>query len=89
MLSDGSPSSVAMIWAKVVSWPWPWDLVPRRAITLPVGWTLISQESNMPSPTMSQLRTGPAPTISVKVEMPMPISSPFSRFSACSLRRPA
>ena len=21
-----------MIWAKVVAWPWPWLIVPRRAI---------------------------------------------------------
>ena len=30
---------------------------------------------------------GPAPTASVKKLIPMPISSPRSRFSACSLRR--
>ena len=29
------------------------------------------------------------PTISVKVERPIPISSPFARFSACSRRRPS
>ena len=35
------------------------------------------------------VREGPAPTISVKLEMPMPISSPRARFSACSARSPA
>ena len=38
---------------------------------------------------MSNCREGPAPTISVKLEMPMPISSPRSRLSACSLRSSA
>ncbi len=37
-------------------------------------------------PRMSKSLDGPAPTISVKLEMPMPISSPLLRFSACSLR---
>ena len=32
---------------------------------------------------------GPAPTTSVKQQTPMPISSPRSRFSACSFRSPA
>src|SRR5215472_12682415 len=39
------PSSLARICANVVACPWPWLIVPSRAITLPVGWTLISQES--------------------------------------------
>ena len=78
-----------MIWAKVVSWPWPCDWTPIRASTLPVGWTRISHESNILMPRMSKSCDGPAPTISVKLLMPMPMSSPRSRFSACSLRRPA
>ena len=71
----GMPISDARIWAKVVAWPWPWLIVPSRAIAEPVGWIRISQESNMPSPRMSQFLTGPAPTISVKKATPMPISS--------------
>ena len=38
---------------------------------------------------MSKCFEGPAPTISVKLEMPMPISSPRARFSACSFRSSA
>ena len=83
------PSSSAMICAYVVSWPWPCDLVPKRAMALPVGCTRSSQESNILMPRMSKCFDGPAPTISVKLEMPMPISSPFARFSACSLRSSA
>src|SRR5499426_3420180 len=75
MLSAGRPSSVAMICAYVVSWPWPCDLVPRRQIPVPVGWMRISAESNMAMPRMSQARDGPAPTISVKNATPMPMSS--------------
>ena len=55
-----------MIWAKVVSWPWPWLWTPSRAMTLPVGWTRISHESNILMPRMSKSWDGPAPTISVK-----------------------
>ncbi len=84
--SDERPSSVAMICAYVVAWPWPWLIVPSRAIALPVGLTRMSQLSKSPMPRMSQTFVGPAPTISVNVEIPMPISSPFARFSACSLR---
>ena len=87
--SDDSPSSVAMICAYVVAWPWPWLIVPRRAMALPVGLMRMSQLSKSPMPRMSQTLVGPAPTISVKVLMPMPISSPCLRFSACSLRRPS
>ena len=65
-----------MIWAKVVSWPWPWLWTPSRARTLPVGWTRISHESNILMPRMSKSWDGPAPTISVKLLIPMPISSP-------------
>jgi len=36
---------------------------------------------------MSNCFDGPAPTISVKDEIPIPMSSPFSRFFFCSLRR--
>ncbi len=78
-----------MIWAYVVSWPCPCDFVPKRAIALPVGWMRSSQESNILMPRMSKCFDGPAPTISVKLEMPMPMSSPFLRFSACSLRSAA
>ena len=46
----------------------PWRMVPMRAIALPVGWTRISQLSNMPTPRMSHILLGPAPTISVKVQ---------------------
>jgi hypothetical protein len=35
---------------------------------------------------MSKCFEGPAPTISVKLEIPMPISWPRLRFSACSRR---
>ena len=75
------PSSWATICANVVSCPWPcdWQLTPSTA--LPVGWTRRSAPSAMPSPTMSMCLRGPAPTVSVKNEMPMPISSPRARFS--------
>ena len=87
--SDGRPSSVAMICAYVVMWPWPWVMVPRRAIALPVGFTRMSQLSKSEMPRMSHTLLGPAPTISVKVLMPMPMSSPFLRFSACSFLSPS
>ena len=35
---------------------------------------------------MSIFARGPAPTVSVKNETPMPMYSPRSRFSACSRR---
>ena len=35
--SAGIPISVARIWANVVAWPWPWLMVPRRAIADPRG----------------------------------------------------
>ena len=56
----------------------------RRAAALPVGWTRSSAPSFIPRPRMSMCLRGPAPTASVKNETPMPISSPRSRFSACS-----
>ena len=28
-----------MIWANVVSWPWPWGEVPVNAVTVPLGST--------------------------------------------------
>jgi len=40
--------------------------------------------SNILMPRISKCFEGPAPTTSVNVEMPMPISSPRARFSACS-----
>src|SRR3972149_4823697 len=82
MSATGKPSSSAMIWAKGVSCPWPWVWTPMRAMTLPVGWTRISHESNILMPRMSKVCEGPAPTISVNEEMPMPISSPRARLSA-------
>ncbi len=53
---------------------------------LPEACTRRSQPSAMPCPRTSMCFFGPAPTTSVKKETPMPISSPRSRFSACSLR---
>ena len=87
MSSGEMPSSSATIWAKVVSWPWPWVWQLMLIVALPVPWTRRSQPSAIPCPTMSMCFFGPAPTTSVKKETPMPISSPRSRFSACSLRR--
>ncbi len=49
----------------------------------------ISAESNILIPRMSKSFDGPAPTISVNEQMPIPISSPFARFSACSRRSSA
>ena len=66
-------------------------MVPMRAIALPVGWMRISQESNMPTPKMSHILEGPAPTTSVKVTKPIPIKVGLLgsvRLSACSARRP-
>ena len=85
-LDIGMPSSSATICANVVSWPWPWLWTPRRRIADPVGCTRSSAESNILMPMMSNSCDGPAPTISVKELMPMPMSSPRARFSACSLR---
>ena len=48
-----------MIWANVVSWPWPCVWTPIRARTLPVGWTRISHESNILRPRMSKSCDGP------------------------------
>ena len=56
------------------------------ACALPVGCTRRSQPSAMPRPRMSMCLRGPAPTPSVKNEMPMPMYSPLARFSACSRR---
>src|SRR6187551_3349777 len=78
MSSAGMPISVAMIWAQVVSWPWPWLLEPTRAMPAPVGCRRISQESNIAMPRMSQFFDGPAPTISVKNETPRPMISRLS-----------
>src|SRR5207248_230136 len=78
MLSAGIPISVAMICAQVVSCPWPWLLVPIRAMPAPVGCIRISQESNMAIPRMSQFFDGPAPTISVKNDTPRPMISRVS-----------
>ena len=49
-----------------------------RVIAAPVGWMRISQLSNIAMPRMSQFFEGPAPTISVKKDTPMPISSRVS-----------
>ena len=78
-----------MIWAYVVSWPWPWVCDEICARTLPVGWTRMKTPSFILRPRMSKSWDGPAPTISVKLLMPMPMSSPLARFSSCSLRSPA
>ena len=86
MSSGGMPSSSATIWANVVSWPWPCVCTLRPSIALPVGWTRSSAASAMPRPRMSMCLRGPAPTASVKNTTPMPMSSPRSRFSACSRR---
>ena len=40
------------------------------------------------NPMMSKSWDGPAPTISVTDQMPLPMSSPRASFSACSRRRP-
>jgi hypothetical protein len=58
-VATGKPSSSAMIWAKVVSWPWPWRLDAEPGETLPVGWTRISHESNILMPRMSKSWDGP------------------------------
>ncbi len=74
MSSGGIPSSWATIWAKVVSWPWPWVCTLRRSWALPVGCTRSSHPSAMPRPRMSMCLRGPAPTPSVKKDTPMPMS---------------
>ena len=80
------PGTSETIWANVVSWPWPWVWTESRTTALPVGCTRTSAPSAMPRPRMSMCLRGPAPTVSVKKLSPMPISSPRSRFSACSRR---
>ena len=45
MFSIGMPSVSATIWAKVVSWPWPWLCEPVKMVTEPVGWTRTSADS--------------------------------------------
>ncbi len=37
MRSGVTPSSSAMTWAKLVSWPWPVDWVPTTTSTMPSG----------------------------------------------------
>ena len=86
MSSGGIPSSSATIWANVVSWPWPWVWALIDTTALPDGCTRRSAPSFIDIPRMSMCLRGPAPTPSVKNEMPIPISSPRSRFSACSRR---
>ena len=43
--SGSTPSQSARIWAKLVSWPWPADSVPRTSSTRPAGSTVISARS--------------------------------------------
>ena len=86
MSAGGMPISSATICANVVSWPCPWLMQDSRTTALPVGCTRSSHASAMPRPRMSMSLRGPAPTASVKNATPMPISSPRSRFSACSRR---
>ena len=50
-----------MIWAYVVSCPCPCDLVPKRAIALPVGWILISAESKHLDPQNVVIFARPSP----------------------------
>src|ERR1700694_389621 len=71
------PSSSATIWANVVSWPWPCDLTPILRMALPVGCTRSSALSNILKPRMSNSAPWPAPTTSVKLSIPMPVTSPF------------
>ena len=59
--------------------PAPGSGTTPAATALPVGWTRSSEPSAMPRPRMSMSLRGPAPTASVKNEMPMPISSPRAR----------
>ena len=87
MSSAGMPSSWVTIWAKVVSWPWPWVCAPILRTALPVGCTRSSAESNILMPRMSYSRLLPAPSGSVIVEIPMPSSRPCLRASACSTRK--
>ena len=42
-----------MIWAKVVSWPWPWADVPVNAVTIPPGSTRTTALSKGPNPHIS------------------------------------
>ncbi len=37
--SIGTPRVAETIWAKAVSWPWPWGDVPIWAVTVPSAWT--------------------------------------------------
>ena len=39
MRSIGTPRSPATIWAKIVSWPWPWLARPVDTVTEPSIWT--------------------------------------------------
>jgi hypothetical protein len=82
----GMPISSATIWANVVSCPCPWLCTDRPDDGLAGRVDPHLAPSAMPRPTMSMCLRGPAPTVSVKNEMPMPISSPRARFSACSRR---
>ena len=80
------PSSCATSWAKVVSWPWPWDMQDTASTAEPVGFTRSWAPSAMPSPAMSISARGPAPTASVKKLIPTPSSVPRP-VAACSARR--
>ena len=46
----GCRSPPTTIWAKVVSWPWPWVCTESRTTALPVGCTRSSAPSAMPRP---------------------------------------
>ena len=51
--SKATPRWSATIWAKVVSWPWPWADVPVKAVTVPVGSTRTMALSKGPKPHIS------------------------------------
>ena len=66
--SMSTPSSWAITWAYVVSWPWPCGWVPIVATTLPVRWTLMLADSHIAAPQ-------PSPTAPIHFEGATPQTS--------------
>jgi hypothetical protein len=55
------PSRSATIWAIVVSWPWPWLIVPVVTDTVPETSILISEMSNPGTTCIFRCANAPEP----------------------------
>ena len=68
-----APSVSAAIWAKIVAWPWPCELIPERTKTSPEGSIRMPADSKLTTPETS---TPPA--------SPQAIRAPSGRVSTAS-----